>query len=314
MGILIPKPLIAFREWNVEDDRLAPRYQHAAGGFNPWSRPRGTVTAVCKREDRASLWRGTPEEHVAGDKGCTCGLYGYYEIPQAYQAPILDHEATETTPTNTVFGAYIAFGTVTRHRKGLRSEKARVVALRWSPVAEKIAALYEIPVCDTPAELKAAALKWGELVEPLPELPDVGSVPISSFCLPRAQRHWYTTSAGVPTIRATCFLALKPGVEIVSEEGPMELQKVRVRIKGLDDKLWTIRSTSERAERIEVQLVGSRQVEMKPGRRHVELELEAILPEPELDKALTELTKIGTIFKLERSAIPSPPGSSNHGW
>lgn len=321
MGIIIPKPLIAFREWNVEDDRLAPRFQHAAGGENPWSRPRGTVTAVCKRRDESSMWRGKQaESHTAASPRCTCGLYGYYEIPEAYQSPILDHDDNQLGrfPTRTVFGAYIAFGEVTKHRKGLRSEKARVVALRWSPLAERIAALYEIPVCDTPAELRAAAMKWGELIEPMSPLPTEGINNLRSAyrSVSQAATYAYYAYGAVPgrMIRATCFLVLKPGTKIVTEEGPMELQKIRVKIEGLDENIWALRSTNERAERIEVPLAGTTRMSMKPGYRRVELELEATLPEQELDKALTDLSKIGTIFKLERSSTAAPPGRSNHGW
>ena len=352
-----PKPLIAFREWGMEDGRLAPRFQHAARGTNPWSRPRGTVTAICKRYD--SLWSDSPKEHHAAAAGCSCGLYGYYDIPERYQAPILSHSGDQVDtggitfqqadamaralesmgvkpkrvqaladayPTDTVFGAYVGFGEVTKHRKGFRSQKARVVALRWSPVAEEIAALYEIAVCDTPAELKAAAMKWGELVDPetLPSSSRGGGFPTQgqfkrqwkgglssayrspnpAMANPLAQMlsyHYVSSAALTPRVRAAAKLRLMRGVEVIWKTDAVTGSQ-SIKVKGLD-KAWTIRAITQHAHPVELPYPGSTKMGMRVGTASYELEVEGCFDRSELKAALDSLRKIGQWTQVSESPI-----------
>lgn len=298
-----PKPLIGFREWGVDHaGRLSARYQtYALSGGDPWGTPGRSAVARCGHKEPGS-------HHRPASAGCTCGLYGYYEIPRLYKDPILDHDREMVSGENIVFGAFVGFGEVTKHRRGFRAQKARPVALRWSPLAEKVAERYGIPICDTVGELRSAGMQWGELVDPK-TLPAAGqrSSLVNTLKFGGAISSGYR-SAGAQMVRAVLFLVLNHGVEIRSEPGISPMQ-VKYSIVGLDTNFWTLRSTNERVDYVEVPMVGNQQVDVKSGRRHIEVELEATASESDLGKAMSDLTKIGRIFKVERSFHS---GGSNH--
>jgi hypothetical protein len=296
------KPIIVFREWGVEEDLLTARYRnYLRGGKNPWGVPGKTVSAVCPKK---------PRDHTPGQSGCTCGLYGYYEIPRTYETPILEHVRPAdtsifklTAEENFVFGAFLAFGETTKHRRGLRSEKGLPVALRWSPLAEKVAERYDLPLCDTPGELRAAGLQMGELFDPATLPPPrpviVDDFPSASYRNPQHYL-WHGQSRPSPKVRVICTLLLFDTTRIAKEEGVEPLQ-VRFKIVGLSEA-WVVKTVTERMDRNEVPLVGrEKSVAYKPGARQVEVQIEAVLGEAELDREMIELTKLGRVFSREMS-------------
>lgn len=99
---LVPGELRGYRQFLVGDDGLYPVVHRAAG---PWSA--GVVHAVCS----------TVAEHEAPDRGCECGLYGWYD------------------PSGTA-GAYggatavvAVSGRVVLGDRGFRAARGRVVAV-----------------------------------------------------------------------------------------------------------------------------------------------------------------------------------------
>lgn len=318
------KPIIAFREWGVEGDMdlLAPRYGSYSLGHNPWAM-RGKAVARC-----------TEHRHTPGSKGCTCGLYGYYEIPSQYRTAILSHEPVDSSrpyvgDKDWVFGAFVCWGEVTKARRGVRAQYARPVALRYSSLAKEVAKSYELTLADTPGELIAAAeAAGGVMIDPatLPSpppsrtrrrTPQPGRLyeeeppPVSSgYRSPATQAALY--SAHEQTLRLTVTLVLGKEAEVIYEEGIEKLQR-KMKVKGLDDKVWLITGITERMDRVDVAILGQMpQVAMKPGWTTIEVTLEGLLPENKVDYELAQLTKVGTVFQVE-SSRNSVPGTSNHG-
>lgn len=332
-----PKPIIAFREWGVrsvghgslERIVLAPRFR--SGEINPWVHRK--AEACCLEAD-----------HLPGSPGCECGLYGYFEVPKEYRQPVLEHVKPSESgrhPSDPpeliyVFGAFIGWGETSKHRDGIRSQFARPVALRWSPLAAEIAGPLGLVLADTPAELRVAGVAAGgtifdpstlpkeskgrqgyglSRVRTLGNMARVGSIPISRNPMQGQTR------------RITCTLILTPGVSGVEVIGEQNQEGSRIRISGLDDKVWAVNSYSEKVDILDIPMVGrTRTVAHKTGRVSIELGIEALLDESKIDQEMTKLTKIGRVFKTsaEPHAGPLPeksgplgeilPGTSNHGW
>jgi hypothetical protein len=309
------KPIIAFREWGFEgrgaDIRLAPRHSTFAGGRNPWSEV-GTARAFCKHETATlpSLREADadlPHDHRPGGEGCSCGLYGYYDVVPPYLEPVLSHDTPRRmrVRSSTVYGVYVAWGEVTKHRRGLRSQFARVVGLRWSPEAEKLAEVYGVPLCDTPGELRAAGMRYGVMLDPT-TLPSRGKQ-ISGLTRQAAMFNSFGAGAGAP-ITISCILVLGSVTKLTEETGLA--MEPRMRVEGIDPNIWRVHHTDIQWDHVEIPIAGTGRIATRPGYRRVELTLITTQPEHKLDRLLSELTKVGTIYRVERGF---PPGAGPHG-
>lgn len=352
-GIVLPKPVIGYREWNVEDGRLRPRFRPQAKK-NPWERPRGTITAECRETGGIyDTEEGDLTGHPAGTEGCRCGLYGLYEVPEKFKTPILERVPPaandgprrpriaaggrvvtappvpgvyELYDKDIVFGVFVGFGKVTYCRRGFRSEKGRIVALRWSPAAEEIAGLYELPLCDTAGELTAEAMRWGEVYELPPNLPaeperfhsggwlsgsalgssgGFGALATSHYRNIYAQTALAMQHLGkTMRVRAIVNLTLALGVEVTWSRSIMDFDPLgKVTVKGLDQEAWTIRNVIQSCESPEVPLPGQHSMSMRRGVTRIELELEGCFSREDLKKALDGLRQIGQCTQVAETMI-----------
>jgi hypothetical protein len=115
------EPVVAFRSWRVVDGALRSVYLPAF-----WAERE--ATAVCMEPDApdANASRTAPQGHSAPDRGCTCGIYAYYEPDKHF--PTIDYRG--------VTGIVSVWGTIELHEDGMRAEHARIEALalysRWT--------------------------------------------------------------------------------------------------------------------------------------------------------------------------------------
>jgi hypothetical protein len=124
-GSLRPPDLIdavvAFRSWRVVDGALRSVYL-------PQFWTEREATAVCMGDEApdSSAPRTAPPGHAAPDRGCTCGIYAYYESDKHF--PTIDYRR--------VIGIVSLWGTIELHEDGMRAEHARIEALalysRWT--------------------------------------------------------------------------------------------------------------------------------------------------------------------------------------
>lgn len=93
-----------FRTWSWDSDQKRLISAYAKEG---WQKH---MQAVCKKG----------VEHIAPQKDCSCGLYGFYEYDSA-----LDY----SQKTDIVIGICNVWGKIEAHEKGLRAQHAQIVAL-----------------------------------------------------------------------------------------------------------------------------------------------------------------------------------------
>lgn len=130
-------PVVGFRVWNVETDRLAP-----IASADPWTT--GTVEASCRRYG---------PDHDAPVASCGCGLYALHEVPDRVPG--------------SVRGAVVMWGRLLVHQAGVRAQFARPIAVaRGDLPAERLdelAATYGVAIVDEDM-LPTAASEWGRVV------------------------------------------------------------------------------------------------------------------------------------------------------
>jgi hypothetical protein len=151
-------PVIGYREWVLIGDEIVSPLART-----PWRD--AVMRAECLPSCRAAsgLWRGaTPHHGPAPDPACVCGIYALFEPPRRRGRERLA----------LVHGAVALSGRIEVHRRGMRAELARIVALglphsRRGPhetlvqVADRLA-VEAVP----PRELEAVALAHGQPLAP----------------------------------------------------------------------------------------------------------------------------------------------------
>jgi hypothetical protein len=115
------EPVVAFRSWRVVDGALRSVYLPQF-----WTEREVTATCMGSEAPDEHAPRTAPPGHRAPDRGCTCGVYAYYEPDKNF--PTVDYRG--------VIGIVSLWGTIELHEDGMRAEHARVEALalysRWS--------------------------------------------------------------------------------------------------------------------------------------------------------------------------------------
>jgi hypothetical protein len=115
------EPVVAFRSWRVVDDRLRSVYLPVF-----WTEREIMATCLCSAAPDEDAPRSAPPGHAVPDRGCTCGVYAYYEPDLNF--PTIDYRG--------VAGIVTLWGAIEVHPEGMRAEHARVEALalysRWS--------------------------------------------------------------------------------------------------------------------------------------------------------------------------------------
>ena len=115
------EPVVAFRSWRVVDGALRSVYL-------PFFWTERDVEATCMGHEApdSNAPRSAPPGHHAPDRGCTCGVYAYYEPDMNFST--VDHRG--------VIGIVSLWGTIELHDDGMRAQHARVEALalysRWT--------------------------------------------------------------------------------------------------------------------------------------------------------------------------------------
>ena len=151
-------PVIGYREWVlIGDEILSPLAR------TPWREP--VLRAECLPSCRAArgLWRGaTRHPGPAPDPACVCGIYALFTPPRRRGRERLA----------LVHGAVALSGRIEVHRRGMRAELARIVALglpdaRRAPhdALLRIAERLEVEAVP-PRDLETVALAHGQPLAP----------------------------------------------------------------------------------------------------------------------------------------------------
>jgi hypothetical protein len=115
------EPVVAYRSWRVVEGALRSVYLPSF-----WTEREVTAECMAAAAPDADADRTAPDGHRAPDRGCTCGIYAYYEPDRNF--PTVDYRG--------VIGIVSVWGTIELHEEGMRAEHARVEALalysRWS--------------------------------------------------------------------------------------------------------------------------------------------------------------------------------------
>ena len=115
------EPVVAFRSWRVVDGALRSVYLPVF-----WTEREVKATCMGAEAPDADAPRTAPPGHEVPDRGCTCGIYAYYEPDKNF--PTVDYRG--------VIGIVSLWGTIELHEDGMRAEHARVEALalysRWT--------------------------------------------------------------------------------------------------------------------------------------------------------------------------------------
>jgi hypothetical protein len=147
------EPVVAFRSWRVVDDALRSVYLPVF-----WTAKEVRATCMSAESPDAGAPHAAAPGHSAPDRGCTCGVYAYYEPDKNF--PTVDYRG--------VIGIVSLWGTIELHEDGMRAEHARVEALalysRWTTrqidAVRRIAAELEIELVDLD-EIEDAARRYG---------------------------------------------------------------------------------------------------------------------------------------------------------
>jgi hypothetical protein len=115
------EPLVGFRSWRVVDGRLRSVYLPVF-----WDEAEMHAQCLHFAAPDADAPRSAPAGHTAPDRGCTCGIYAYYEPDVNF--PTVDYRG--------VCGIVTLTGSIELHEDGMRAEQARIEALalysRWT--------------------------------------------------------------------------------------------------------------------------------------------------------------------------------------
>jgi hypothetical protein len=147
------EPVVAFRSWRVVDGALRSVYL-------PFFWTERDVEATCMGAEApdSNAPRSAPPGHNAPDRGCTCGVYAYYEPDMNFST--VDHRG--------VIGIVSLWGTIELHDDGMRAQHARVEALalyaRWTTrqieAVREVARDLGVDLVDLD-EVKDAARRYG---------------------------------------------------------------------------------------------------------------------------------------------------------
>jgi hypothetical protein len=150
------QPIIGYREWVlIGDEILSPLAR------TPWHA--GPMRAECLPSclGARGLWReARPHPGPAPDPSCVCGIYALFTPPRPRGRERLA----------VVRGAVVLWGRIELHRRGMRAELARVVALalpsgrRPAEAVMRIAEQLEVEAVSA-KHLPAAALPHGRPLE-----------------------------------------------------------------------------------------------------------------------------------------------------
>jgi hypothetical protein len=115
------EPLVGFRSWRLVDGRLRSVYLPVF-----WDDAEKQAECLDHAAPDADARRSAPPGHAVPDRGCTCGIYAYYEPDMNF--PTVDYRG--------VCGIVTLPGTIELHEDGMRAEQARIEALalysRWT--------------------------------------------------------------------------------------------------------------------------------------------------------------------------------------
>jgi hypothetical protein len=147
------EPVVAFRGWRVVDGALRSVYLPLF-----WTEREVRATCMSDESPDAGAPRSAASGHSAPDRGCTCGIYAYYEPDMNF--PTVDYRG--------VIGIVSLWGTIELHEDGMRGEHARVEALalysRWTTrqidAVRGIAAELAVDLVDLD-DIEAAARRYG---------------------------------------------------------------------------------------------------------------------------------------------------------
>jgi hypothetical protein len=153
------EPIVAFRSWRVVDGRL--RSVHL-----PVFWTEREITAECRcgeAPDAGEIRRVAPPDHSVPDRGCTCGVYAYFEPDMNF--PTVDHQG--------VTGIVSLWGSIEVHDEGMRAEHALVEALalysRWSTrqidAVRQVASDLGVDLVDLD-DIAEAARRYGQPITP----------------------------------------------------------------------------------------------------------------------------------------------------
>jgi len=160
-------PAIGFRVWRIDDmltgPRLASPHRYAA-----WV-PGLPLKSECQDESGARAL-ANPHRKQPGVapplEGCTCGIYAYHDADDMVAA----------LTSRLVGGAVLAWGRLTIHQQGFRTEFARPLALCYPPMflpdsLARLAHVYGLPVLDA-SHIAVFATEFGESYRPAAEPSD----------------------------------------------------------------------------------------------------------------------------------------------
>jgi hypothetical protein len=161
-------PAIGFRVWRIDEMLTGPRLS-SPHRYAAWL-PGLPLKAECQDESGA---RALPNPHrkqpgVAPPlEGCTCGIYAYHEADDMVKA----------LTSGLIGGAVLAWGRLTIHQEGFRTEFARPFALCYPPMFRpdsaasslaRLAHAYRLPVLDA-SHIAVFAAEFGESYRPAAE-------------------------------------------------------------------------------------------------------------------------------------------------
>jgi hypothetical protein len=152
------EPVVAFRCWRVIDGGLRSVYLPTF-----WTGRQMTAGCLCEESPDADAPRSAAEGHGVPDRGCTCGIYAYYEPDLNF--PKVDHQG--------VAGIVSLWGSIEVHDEGMRAEHARIEALalysRWTTrqidAVRAVAADLDVDLVDLD-DIEAAARRYGQPIAP----------------------------------------------------------------------------------------------------------------------------------------------------
>jgi hypothetical protein len=147
------EPVVAFRSWRIVDGSLRSVYLPVF-----WTEREARATCMSDESPDAGAPRSAAPGHSAPDRGCTCGIYAYYEPDMNF--PTVDYRG--------VIGIVSLWGTIELHEDGMRGEHARVEALalysRWTTrqidAARGVAADLGVDLVDLD-DIEGAARRYG---------------------------------------------------------------------------------------------------------------------------------------------------------
>jgi hypothetical protein len=152
------EPVVAFRSWRVVDGALRSVYLPFF-----WTEREVSATCMGFEAPDENAPRTAPPGHRAPDRGCTCGVYAYYEPDKNF--PTVDYRG--------VIGIVSLWGAIELHEDGMRAEHARVEALalysRWSTrqieAVRKLARELGVDLVDLD-EIEDSARRYGRHITP----------------------------------------------------------------------------------------------------------------------------------------------------